>query len=75
MEITAIGVIHTPYKTKEQCPIQASCAPGCEGCLEVFESYAEGLRDIELFSHLYVLYLFDRAGDVKVFQGKSMTSS
>lgn len=68
MEIIPIGIIHTPYKAKETCPIQAACAPECEGSLEVFEAYAEGLRDIESFSHLYVLYLFDRAGEMKMIR-------
>jgi tRNA (adenine37-N6)-methyltransferase len=66
MEFTPIGVIHSPYKKKEQCPIQPLYAPEAEGRVEVFERYAEGLKDIELFSHLYLLYFFDRSGEVQL---------
>jgi tRNA (adenine37-N6)-methyltransferase len=59
-------VIHSPYKTKEECPIQPEYASGAEGRVEVFEEYAVGLKDIETFSHLYLLYLLDRAGEIKL---------
>jgi tRNA (adenine37-N6)-methyltransferase len=61
-----IGIIHTQYKTKQDCPIQPLYASGVSGCVEVFEQYAEGLKDIELFSHIYLLYLFDRADAIKL---------
>lgn len=61
----AIGVIHTPHKAKADCPIQARYAAGIEGCVEVFEPYAEGLKDVELFSHLFLFYRFDRADEIR----------
>lgn len=61
----AIGRIHTPHKTKPDCPIQPLYASGVEGRIEVFAPYAEGLKDIELFSHLYLLYRFDRADGIR----------
>ena len=66
MEFTPIGVIHSPYKKKEQCPIQPLYASEAEGRVEVFEQYAEGLKDIESFSHIYLLYFFDRGGEVRL---------
>ena len=65
-EIEPIGVIHSPYKSKDACPIQGAAAPEGKGRIEVFAEYAEGLKDIELFSHVIVLYLFDRAGKVQL---------
>lgn len=59
--MNAIGTIRTPYKTKQDCPIQPLYTSGAEGRVEVLEQYAEGLKDIESFSHIYLLYLFDRA--------------
>ena len=59
--MNAIGTIRTPYKTKQDCPIQPLYTSGLLGRVEVLEQYAEGLRDIETFSHIYLLYLFDRA--------------
>jgi tRNA-Thr(GGU) m(6)t(6)A37 methyltransferase TsaA len=59
-----IGIIRTPYQTKEECPIQPLYASRAAGRVEVFEPYAQGLTDIETFSHVYLLYLFDRADAV-----------
>lgn len=61
-----IGIIRTPYKTKPDCPIQPLYAAGVEGWVEVFEHYAAGLKDIDLFSHLYLLYHFDRADAIQL---------
>ena len=61
-----IGIIHTHYKTKQDCPIQPPYATGVEGRVEVFEQYAEGLLDVDLFSHIYLLYQFDRAGAIQL---------
>ena len=66
MEITPIGIIHTPFATKEACPIQPLYASGAVGRVEVFEEFAAGLKDIEGFSHIYLLYLLDRAGKIEL---------
>ncbi|MGB2727772.1 MAG: tRNA (N6-threonylcarbamoyladenosine(37)-N6)-methyltransferase TrmO [Halobacteriota archaeon] len=55
MELKQIGVIHTPYKTSKEVPHQGSLSEEvCE--IEVFKEYEGGLKDIEGFSHLIVLY-------------------
>ena len=56
-----IGVIHTPHTRAEDTPIQPVFAEGIAGRVEVFPEYAQGLRDIEGFSHVYLIYSFDRA--------------
>lgn len=53
--IQAIGLIHTDHKAKEEAPIQGTFHPDAMGTVEIFPEYAEGLLDIELFSHLYLL--------------------
>jgi tRNA-Thr(GGU) m(6)t(6)A37 methyltransferase TsaA len=62
--IKPIGTIHSPFKTKKDCPIQGAVAPAGKGSVEVFPEYEEALRTIETFSHLYLFYLFDRAGEI-----------
>ena len=57
----AIGIIRTPHKIKQDCPIQPLYAANFCGRVEVLERYADGLKDIEGFSHLHLLYHFDRA--------------
>jgi tRNA (adenine37-N6)-methyltransferase len=59
-----IGTIYTPYPTKQDCPIQPQYASGASGRVELLPQYAEGLKDIETFSHIYLLYLFDRSGEI-----------
>jgi len=64
--IRPIGVIHSPYTAKDDCPIQGIVAPDEIGRVELFPEFTDGLLDIELFSHLILLYQFDRAGEVKL---------
>lgn len=53
-----IGVIHSPFKEPKGTPIQPPGAKGANGTVEVFPEYAEGLKDIEGFSHIILLYHF-----------------
>jgi len=52
-----IGVIHSPFTEKSQTPIQASRSQA-KGTVEVHPEFAEGLQDLEGFSHIYLLYVF-----------------
>jgi tRNA (adenine37-N6)-methyltransferase len=61
-----IGIIHTPHKTKEETPIQGSSNQDSKGSVEVYPEFEDGLKDIETFSHVILLYQFDRAGEVKL---------
>lgn len=51
-----IGIIHSPHKDPEQTPIQPMFAAGCRGTAEIFPEYVDGLRDLDGFSHIYLLY-------------------
>lgn len=62
--VTPIGTIHTPFAEKADCPIQPPYANDARGRVEVLPEYAEALKDIEGFSHIYLLYRFDRAGEI-----------
>jgi tRNA-Thr(GGU) m(6)t(6)A37 methyltransferase TsaA len=55
MILEPIGVIHTPYRRREDIPRQGRLSlETCE--IEVFPRYSAGLRDVELCSHLFVLF-------------------
>jgi tRNA-Thr(GGU) m(6)t(6)A37 methyltransferase TsaA len=58
MQITylAIGVIHTRFKDLVGMPIQPQGEASVPGSAEVFPEYAEGLKDLEGFSHVILLY-------------------
>ncbi|MBI5182487.1 MAG: tRNA (N6-threonylcarbamoyladenosine(37)-N6)-methyltransferase TrmO [Nitrospirae bacterium] len=65
MKISPVGIIHSPYATKEVCPIQPLYSSEAVGRVEIFKGYEAGLKDIETFSHIYLLYLFDREGKIE----------
>jgi tRNA-Thr(GGU) m(6)t(6)A37 methyltransferase TsaA len=52
-----IGVVHSPFADKSQAPIQASRSQAV-GRVEVYAEFADGLQDVEGFSHLILLYIF-----------------
>ena len=56
-----IGYVKSPYKEPRDVPRGLGAQHEAEGMLEVLPEFAEGLADIEGFSHLYVLWLFDRS--------------
>jgi tRNA-Thr(GGU) m(6)t(6)A37 methyltransferase TsaA len=56
-----IGIIHSPFTEPAGTPIQAIASQGAEGSVEVFQQYGAGLRDINGFSHLYLVYCFHLA--------------
>jgi len=62
----SIGVIHSEHTVPENTPIQPVYAQRCKGAVEVFDTYAGGLADLEGFSHLYLLYHLHRAGPVRL---------
>ncbi len=55
MKMKPIGVIHTPYKSTKEAPYQG-CKSDETGEIEIFDEYARGLKDVEGFSHLIILY-------------------
>jgi len=57
MEIKPIGIIHSPFKRKEDIPCQGYRSEKT-GEIEIFDEFSEGLKDIEGFSHLIILYFF-----------------
>ncbi len=58
---TPIGVIHSPFTDPADTPIQSIFADGARGTVEVFPEYAAGLKDIDGFSHLILIYHFHLA--------------
>lgn len=61
-----IGIIHSEHTVAKQTPIQPVFAKGCRGRAELFPEFVEGLRDLEGFSHLYLLFHFNQAGPMQL---------
>ena len=57
-----IGTVRSPYTSTDDIPKGPGAQHDAEGVLEIRPELAKGLEDIEGFSHLYVIWIFDRAG-------------
>ena len=53
-----IGIIHTEFKSLKGIPIQFSMSD-TNGVIEIFPQFQEGLNNLEGFSHIYCIYVFD----------------
>ena len=56
-----IGIIHTPFTSKEGMPIQSTAAKGVKGKIILMEEYASGLADLDGFSHIFLIYYFHKS--------------
>jgi len=61
IEFSPIGIIHTPWKKGEDCPIQPSRSDEAKGMIEVFPEFVKGLKDLEGFSHIYLIFHFHKS--------------
>jgi tRNA-Thr(GGU) m(6)t(6)A37 methyltransferase TsaA len=71
-----IGVIRSPYKGPGGVPIQPVYAHECTGVAELRPEFEEGLRDLDGFSHLHLIYCFHKTGEsalvVKPYLGNTL---
>lgn len=56
-----IGYIRSPYQTTQEIPKGLGAQHAAEGILEIRADLEPGLTDIEGFSHLFVIWAFDRS--------------
>lgn len=61
IQYTPIGVIRSPFKSIEGMPIQSAGAKGVAGSVEIFEMFVDGLKDLEGFSYIILIYHFHRS--------------
>ena len=57
-----IGFVKSPYQSRNDVPRGLGAKHDMEGVLEILPEFEPGLMDIEGFSHLFVLWVFDRSG-------------
>ncbi len=57
----AIGYVRSPYRETQEVPKGLGAKHEAEGVLEIRAEFEDGLQDIEGFSHLFVIWAFDRA--------------
>ena len=56
-----IGFVSSPYKATAHIPKGLGAKHTAEGALDILPEFEPGLADIEGFSHLFVLWAFDRS--------------
>ena len=56
-----IGYVRSPYGQTSQVPKGCGAQHEAEGVLEILPQFAEGLKDIEGFSHLFIIWVFDQS--------------
>ncbi len=56
-----IGYVHSPFKQTSAIPKGLGARHDAEGVIELLREFEPGLKDIEGFSHLFILWVFDRA--------------
>ena len=58
-----IGTIHSPFHEPVGVPIQPRAAAGVKGSVVLNPMYSEGLKDLDGFSHLILIYEFHKSGE------------
>jgi tRNA-Thr(GGU) m(6)t(6)A37 methyltransferase TsaA len=61
MTLKTIGIIHSSFQKCSETPIQSSASKNSQGSVEIFPEYIEGLRDLDGFDRIWLLYWFDRS--------------
>jgi len=61
VELKPIGIIRSPFTVPKDMPIQPAGAIGVAGTVEVHEEFRAGLKDLDGFSHIILLYHFHRS--------------
>lgn len=66
MQVCPIGIVHSAFSKPEGTPIQATASVGSKAIIEVYNQYIDGLKDIDGFSHLILLYHFHQIIEAKL---------
>ncbi len=61
-----IGIIHSPFHTLEDMPIQPTSEASQPGMVEIYPQFAEALKDLDGFSHVYLIYYLHRVEGFKL---------
>ncbi len=61
-----IGFVRSPYRDASEVPKGPGTKHEAEGVLEIAREWEAGLADVEGFSHLFVIWVFDRSETVEL---------
>jgi len=66
IEFHPIGIVHSPFTSLDGMPIQPKGGAAAEGFVEVLAEYQAGLKDLDGFSHVILLYHFHQVSRVEL---------
>ncbi len=61
IRIKPIGVVHSPFKDPVGVPKDSTDGMNYRGTVEIFPEYKEGLKDLDGFSHIIILFYFHKS--------------
>lgn len=61
-----IGIIHSPFHDLTEMPIQPSGEASAPGTVEIYPEFSAGLRDLEGFSHIYLIYYLHKVSRMQL---------
>ncbi|MBL7215403.1 MAG: tRNA (N6-threonylcarbamoyladenosine(37)-N6)-methyltransferase TrmO [Phycisphaerae bacterium] len=66
INLKPIGIIHTPFQQGEGTPIQPVKGKGSKGWVEMDDAYVKGLKDLDGFERIWLLFWCHRASEMKL---------
>ncbi|HEQ98267.1 MAG TPA: tRNA (N6-threonylcarbamoyladenosine(37)-N6)-methyltransferase TrmO [candidate division Zixibacteria bacterium] len=66
IEYIPIGIIHSPFKTLDETPMQPRLAKSAKGLIELRDDYEKALADLDKFSHIILIYHFHLADNFRL---------
>ena len=66
MRLIEIGRVDTPFQRATGTPVQPCRAGGVEGRIELHRPYVEGLKDLEGFDRIWLIFWCDRSAEAKL---------
>ena len=58
IKYSPIGIIHSPHENIKGMPIQPTGAKGIQGTIKIKKKYAGGLKDLDGFQYIILIYHF-----------------
>lgn len=66
MRVKPMGIVHSPFKKAKGTPIQPVKAKHARGTVTVFEEFEDGLKDLEGFERIWLIYWFHRSARTRL---------
>jgi len=63
IQLQPVGVVHSPFAEPGSVPRYAAERANANGTIEVFPEYREGLKDLDSFSHVVLIWRFHRSDE------------